>query len=261
MADHEKLERALERAANDPASRPDFYRTLMESEVFVIGRSGAITGQHALIPAGAKVEIVHWEKQDGTPVVPFFTSLEALRRSLKEESNFMALSVRGFFEMVKGRTLVLNPASPYGKEFFPNEVESLLSAGVNHVPTPRIVETATQVLLGQPSAYPTQMVTSLKALLAKHANVRAAHLCLMQEPSSQSPSLVVGFEGDGDISRAMADAGAVAADTAPRGTPVDFIEIVPGESGLSKYFLSAGTPFYRRTFGSALKGLFSGRKA
>lgn len=261
MADHEKLERALERAANDPASRPEFYRTLLESEVFVIGHSDAITGQRALIPAGAKVQIVHWEKQDGTQVVPFFTSLEALRRSLKEETNFMALSARGFFEMVKGKTLVLNPASPYGKEFFPNEVDSLLSTGVNHAPISRTVETATQVLIGQPSAYPTQMVSSLKALLVKHSNVRAAHLCLMQEPASQLPSLVVGFEGDGDISRAMADAGAVAADTAPRGTPVDFIQIVWGEPGLSEYFIRAGKPFYRRTFGSALKGLFGGRKA
>ncbi|MFN4362280.1 MAG: enhanced serine sensitivity protein SseB C-terminal domain-containing protein [Hylemonella sp.] len=261
MADHEKLERALELAASDPASRPEFYRTLMESEVFVIGSSGAVTGQRSLIPAGAKVEIVHWEKQDGTPVIPFFTSLEALRRSLKEETGFMALSARGFFEMVKGKTLVLNPASPYGKEFFPNEIESLLSTGVNHAPVSRTVETATQVLLGQPSAYPTQMVSSLKALLAKHANVRAAHLCLMQEPTSQVPSLVVGFEGEGDISRAMADAGAVAADTAPRGTPVDFIRVIPGEPGLSEYFLSTGTPFYRRTFGATLKRLFGGRKA
>src|SRR5688572_25903419 len=112
MADHEALERALERAANDPASRPEFYRALMASDVFVIGRSDAITGQRALIPAGAKMGIVHWEKPDGTPVVPFFTSLEALRRSLKEESDFMALPARGFFEMVKGKTLVLNPASP-----------------------------------------------------------------------------------------------------------------------------------------------------
>ena len=261
MTDHKNLERALERAARDPASRPEFYRALMESDVFVIGHSDAITGQRTLIPAGAKVEIVHWEKQDGTPVVPFFTSLDALRCSLKEETNFMDLSARGFFEMVKGKTLMLNPASPYGKEFFPNEVESLLSTGVNHAPVPRTVETATQVLLGQASAYPTQMVSSLKALLAKHANVRAAHLCLMQEPGSESPSLVVGFEGDGDISRAMADAGAVAADTAPRGTPVDFIQVARGEPGLSEYFSSTGTPFYRRTVGTSLKGLFGGRKA
>jgi len=30
------------------------------SEIFVIGHSGVITGQRSLIPAGAKIDIVHW---------------------------------------------------------------------------------------------------------------------------------------------------------------------------------------------------------
>lgn len=39
-----KLERALERAAKEPASRPEFYRVLLESEVFILGDSGACPG-------------------------------------------------------------------------------------------------------------------------------------------------------------------------------------------------------------------------
>lgn len=261
MSKQNELEYALERAASDPSSRPNFYRILLESEVFVLGHSDALGEGRAEIPAGAKLSIVHWEKKDGTPVIPFFTSLTALRQSLKDEAGFLGMPARSLFEMVKGKTLVLNPASSHGKEFFSQEIESLLALGLNHSPVQRVIEKPTQVLLGQPSNYPTQMVESIKTLLARHPNVDAAYLCLMQEPTVQTPSLVVGFSGAGDISRAMAEAGSVAADTALRGTPVDFVNVVRGEKGMSDYFIRSVKPFYRRTLVTAIKGLFSGRKA
>jgi len=254
------LELALQRAATDPASRPDFYRVLLDSEIYVIGNTDAPTEGRSLIPAGAKVSIVQWEKNDGTPVTPFFTSLEALQRSLKEEARFLALPARSFFELVKGQTLVLNPASSHGKEFFPNEVAALLSSGVNHLPVQRTVQEQTQVLLGQPAAYPTQMVSALKAFLPRHANVQAAYLCLMQEQgASSTPSLVVGFKGVGDISVAMKEAGVVAADTAQPGTPVDFVEIKEGATGIDAYMLNSVEPFYKRSWGAKVSSLFRGR--
>jgi len=260
MADQNELDRALQSAATDPASRPEFYRVLLASDVFIIGRTHAPGEGRTVIPAGAKIDIVHWEKKDGTPVVPFFSSVDALRQSLKESADYVSLPARNFFELVKGRTLVLNPASSHSKEFFPNEVESLLATGVNNAPVQRTVGKATQVLLGQPRDYPDYMVAALKKILGKHANVRAAYLCQMQEPASQEstprPALVIGLDADGDISRAITEAGAVAADTAPRGTPVDFVKIVQGEGGMSDYFLRNVKPFHRRTLGAAIRRLF-----
>lgn len=256
-----KLELALQRAAIDPSSRPDFYRVLLESEIYVIGSTNVPTEGRSLIPVGAKLSIVHWEKNDGTPVTPFFTSLEALQRSLKEESSFLALPARSFFELVTGQTLVLNPASSHGKEFFPNEVASLLSSGVNHTPVQRTVQEQTKVLLGQPANYPTQMVAALKAFLPRHANVQAAYLCLMQESAANpTPSLVVGFKGVGDISVAMREAGAVAADTAQPGTPVDFMEIKDEEVGIDAYMLNSVEPFYKQSW-SAKVSSFLRRKS
>jgi hypothetical protein len=256
-----KLERALARAATDPVSRPDFYRVLLESEIFVIGHSDAPGEGRAEIPAGAKLSIVTWEKNDGTPVTPFFSSLDALRRSLKEEVSFLAMPARNFFEIVKGKTLVLNPASSHGKEFFPHEVEALLSSGINHLAAQRTVQKETQVLLGQPANYPTTMVNALKAFLPRHANVHAAYLCLMQEPGPDStPSFVVGFKGSGDIKLAMKEAGVVAADTAQPGTPVDFVEIIEGEPGISTYLKSV-EPFYQRSWSTKLRSLLSGKAA
>lgn len=252
------LERALMLATNDPASRSDFYKALMVSDVYVIGFTDTDGEGTTTIPAGEKLSIVNWEKNDGTPVIPFFTSLEALQLALQEESKFVALPAKSFFEMTLGSFLVLNPASAYGKEFFPNEIEALLESGMNQMPTTRVVQKETKVLLGQPANFPSEMVSALTALLAKHSVVKAAYLCLMHDASaSEKPSLVVGFEGEGDLTQAMKEAGSVAADTAPNGELVDFAVLNRGDSGLSEYMFKSVKPFYERTWGVKLRSLFS----
>lgn len=257
--DPNPLELALARAATEPAERPEFYRLLLEAEVLILG-SMAGDEDRRTVAAGEKLSIVNWEKKDGTPVIPFFTSLEALRRAIREEQSFLALSARSLFEITQGATLVLNPASEHGKEFLPGEIEALLSGGMNHAAQTRVVQKATQVLLGQPAEYPSTMVSSLTTLLAKHRAVKTAWLCLMHDPSTQErPVLLVGIEGDEGIERAMQEAGAVAADTAPKGQAVDFTRVVRGEDGLSAHFTGSVKPFYERSWGSKLKSWLGGR--
>jgi hypothetical protein len=52
----------------------------------------------------------------------------------------------------------------------------------------------------------------------------------------------------------LREAGAIAADIAPDGEPVDLVLVVPGERGL--YFLGSVTPFYTRGLGAKIKGFF-----
>ena len=256
------LEMALARAAAEPATRPEFYRLLLESEVYVIGHTDVPGDGRTTIPSGAKLSIVNWEKKDGKPFIPFFSSLESLQRVLKAEARFVAMPARNFFEITRGATLILNPALSHGKEFFPSEIDALLATGVNHVATERVVKKATKVLLGQPANYPSEMVFSLTSLLAKHPNVKAAYLCLMHDAESTSaPVLVVGFDGGSDIKAAMREAGAVAADTAPRGQPVDFVEIKHGEAGVSDYLVKSVKPFYERSWGAKLRSMFPPSRA
>jgi hypothetical protein len=242
------LEIALARAATEPASRPEFYRLLLESEIYVIGHTDTLGEGRTTLPVGAKLSIVHWEKRDGTSFVPFFTNIEALQRALKEEARFVAMQARNFFEITRGATLVLNFASSHYKEFFPSEIDALLATGVNHVAATRVVEKPTRVLLGQPTKYPSEMVSSLAALLAKHPNVKAAYLCLMHDQESgEVPTLVVGIEGEGDIKAAMREAGSVVADTATPGEAVGLYEVKRGEAGISDYFVESVKPFYKRS--------------
>lgn len=241
------LEAALYQAATEPAARPGFYRCLMASDVFIIGRTDHPGDGSKTLEAGAKLAIAHMEKPDGTPFIPFFSSLEALSQVLREEAGYVSMPARDLLEMTRGATLILNPGLDYGKEFFANETEALLATGMNHATTERIVQQATKVLLGQPANPPSDMLASLSKLLAKHPDIQAAYLCLMSDAgASAAPVLVVGLEGEGDITAAMKEAGAVAADTAPRGEPVDFVLVRRGEGGIAGYFLESVEPFYRR---------------
>ncbi len=241
------LELALMLATSEPAHRPEFFRLLLESTIFILGSSGQMDEGSVTLKANTQIQIQNWVKPDGSSVIPFFSSLRALQLAIQSDEPYIALPARTFFDITRGAELILNPRSQYGKEFTPAEVEALLAEGVSRLATPMVVEKDMQVLLGQPSNYPNAMVTSLTTLLAKHSNVKAAYLALMHNPSvDEKPHLIVGIEAEGDFENVIREAGTVAADTAPNGEPVDLIRVVRGESGVGQYFLEEVKPFYER---------------
>jgi hypothetical protein len=243
--DASPLERALRLAATDPAARPDFYRELLEAEIFVIGESGARPEGAWTAQEGESISLQHWSKPDGTTVLPFFSSLAALQRALEHEVTYYQLPARAFLEMTQGTTLVLDPRSEYGKEFAPGEIVALLAGGLTHPAERLVIEEATQVLLAQPAQRPDALIDGVRSFLAKRPAARRAWLALMHIPTQDpEPHLVIGIEADGDIETLLAEIGNVAADLA--GGPVDLIQVRAGEEGLSRYFLEGVEPFYSR---------------
>lgn len=259
IEEENELEQKLRLAANEPAYRPEFSALLLESTIYVLGDTGspALDEETVNLEAGSNISIQNWEREDGTPVIPFFTSLEMLQKSIEEDNSYLALPARALFEMTLGATLFLNPRSDYGKEFIPEEVQHLLSVGLSQEPSQRIVEKETKVLLGQPSNYPSKMIDSLTQILSKHKNVNKAYLALMHDTSvDEKPHLVIGIEVDGDYELVMREAGNVAGDTAPDGEPVDLYRVEPNDTGLSDYFIHETKPFYERKWGSKLRSFF-----
>src|SRR5687768_16188018 len=92
------LEQALRRAMTDRSARLEFYRTLLESNVLVLGSPGdEEAGDAAAEPAG-EIRILHSVKPDGSPLIPFFSSVEALRQAIEEDRSYMEIPVRALFE-------------------------------------------------------------------------------------------------------------------------------------------------------------------
>ena len=165
-----ELERLLRLSVTAPAWRPAFYQTLLESTVFVLGDAGQDDAEKqgsVAITAGSELNVLHWEKQDGSSIIPFFSSVEVLEKASAGESPdeqaFVALPARVLFEMTQGEELFLNPKSEYGKEFYPSEVTLLLSNGGLNAPSELVLDKESQLLIGQPEEYPSAMIDALMA--------------------------------------------------------------------------------------------------
>ncbi|CAJ0945277.1 unnamed protein product [Ranitomeya imitator] len=178
-----ELETLLEQAATEPAYRPAFFQLLLESTVWVPGESADGEG----IDSQSEVVLQHWEKDDGTSVIPFFSSLDALQLAISHEQKFVVMPVRTLFEMTVGETLFLNAKLPTGKEFTPNEINHLVKDSGDPLTQQRVLEGGTTLLLSEVTEPPAQMVESLCALFKNLKTVKRAFLCSIKENAMRTP--------------------------------------------------------------------------
>ncbi|MDU4274004.1 MAG: enhanced serine sensitivity protein SseB [Enterobacter asburiae] len=235
-----ELETLLEQAATEPAHRPAFFRTLLESTVWVPGT--AAEGEQVV--EDSALDLLHWEKDDGTSVIPFFTSLEALQEAVEDEQAFVVMPVRTLFEMTLGQTLFLNAKLPTGKEFTPREISHLIGEEGNPLSTQEVLEGGETLLLSEVAEPPAQM---------------RAFLCSIKERADEQPVLLIGIEADGDIDDIIQAAGSVATDTLPGDEPIDICQVKNGEKGISHFITEHITPFYERRWGGFLRDLKTNR--
>lgn len=258
-----ELERLLRLSVTEAAYRPAFYQILLESTVFVLGDAGQQEQAGASITAGSELNLLHWEKQDGSSIIPFFTSVDVLERASEGESPdeqaFVALPTRVLFEMTQGEELFLNPKSEYGKEFYPSEITMLLNTGGLSVPTELVLDPESKLLIGQPEEYPSVMIDALTTFFSQKKPVRRAFLALIHDRAvDERPNLLVGVEADGndaEIDALIREAGNVASETSPDDQPVDFCVVSEKERGISHYLISHTQPFYQRKWGSWLRNI------
>ena len=250
-----ELETLLEQAATEPAYRPAFFRTLLDSTVWVPGN--AAEGE-AVVEESA-LDIQHWEKDDGTSVIPFFTSLAALQQAVDDEQAFVVMPARTLFEMTPGETLFLNAKLPTGKEFTPREISHLVGEEGSPLSQQEVLEGGTALLLSEVAEPPAQMVDSLTTLFKSIKTVKRAFICSIKEQADAQANLLIGIEAEGDIEEIIHAAGSVATDTLPGDEPVDICQVTEGEKGISHFMLAHITPFYERRWGSFLRDFKTNR--
>lgn len=250
-----ELETLLEQAATEPAHRPAFFRTLLESTVWVPGTSA----NGDAVDADSALDLQHWEKDDGTSVIPFFSSLEALQQAVEDEQAFVVMPVRTLFEMTLGETLFLNAKLPTGKEFTPREISHLVGEEGNPLSSQEVIEGGQTLLLSEVAEPPAQMIDSLTTLFKTLKTVKRAWLCSLKESPEAQPNLLIGIEAIGDIDAIIQAAGSVATDTLPGDEPLDICLVTEGEKGVSHFIMAHVTPFYERRWGSFLRDFKTNR--
>lgn len=250
------LEEVLQLAVHEPAYRPQFYAVLMTSQVYIIGQANEATDDgdgEELLEAGSNIQIQHLESPDGSTVVPFFSSLDVLEKSVAEDVPYLQIAARALFEITEGETLHLNPMSNCGKEFSAQEVARLLAGGSGMGGLTEMIEVDTQVTLGQPANYPYKMVDSLTLLFSKYREIKKAYLALMHDDFSEGePRLIVGVEAEGNVDGIMRLAAEVAAAVVPDGKEVGLYVLGGDDGGISGYLRSETRPFYERKWGTRL---------
>jgi hypothetical protein len=240
-----ELERSLMRASADPAHRPQFYRDFVASQIFVIddGGPGAREGETTL-QEGRTLRLRTIELE-GKLYLPVFSSLPRLQAVLQEQARYIALNALEFLKITRGADLVLNPGSDYGKAFTAAEVESILDGSIGRPDETYVAEKDTQVLLGQPANYPTELVAALERLFAARTDVTRAWLAHFHNPArDEKPHTLLALEVTGDWDEVAAAVGIVVHSTPIPDPPVDLLRIT-GREGMEDYFKSV-EPFYQR---------------
>ncbi len=251
------LAQSLMRAvrANNEEARKEFYRVLVNSQIFVVGEPSNMDLQ-----PGPQTHSFNEDTQfnfascdhpyqKGQKILPFFSSVEHLRRVKPQDNKYISFNALTFFNLTRGVNipLILNIGSQPHKIFNPDEIDFLLRSAVREPFEARHFKPGTKVFLGAPTIYPQELVGAMLDFLPRFPEVRAAYVTTIREGSEDSePVLVFGFEAEGDLTPMFRAAGIAIKDFAQKGQVIDFARIEEGESGLSQYFLEKVKPFYLR---------------
>lgn len=243
------LERSLVKASTDPSHRPQFIRDLLDSVIYLINAGHeSLDIQGGVLQEGTNINIASWHHH-GDEWLPIFSSLKRLQQSIQNDETYLQLNAKDFFEFTLGANVILNPSHDYGKEFLPAEIESMLDGSIFRTPQSYRVEDETKVILGQPSQFPTALVTALSRLFSKHRTIKAAYLAHFFNPArDEVPHTLIGIDTDGNWDAIVGEAGMVSQDVLAKDEIVDFMRLVPGDTGPSHYMLHETKPFYQKSF-------------
>lgn len=240
-----ELERNLMKASSDISARNEFYTKLLWNELIVLtnGHKESKEGRKTL-EKDTDVQLVTFENGQ----IPVFTSTNRIfdKGIVKEKVPFMSMKGQNLFGFTKGATFILNPYSDYGKELIPQEIESLLNGSIFEKTNEMEVKEDTEVLIGQPSKYPTELVNELSNLFKKETIVKSAYLATIKmDKSEKPPHLIIAIDVEGNMSTISGKAGALAEQLIGTEEIIDFIKIEK-DNGVSEYFINQTKPFYNR---------------
>jgi len=186
-----ELERALVKAVQDRAAAPDFYRLLLDSNLLVLGSAEGLddaTEEFALAPGG-KLNLVIGTKNGGQ-FLPVFSSLARMQDYVQQDSKYLSVNGRALLEVTRGAPVTLNPASEYGKELSPVEVQKLLDG-------PGAGRSEARVIVGE-ADFPVMLVEALTATFAARPDIQAAWMIQVTfADRAEEPHPLVGIETNG----------------------------------------------------------------
>jgi SseB protein N-terminal domain len=124
------LEALMQAAGNDPGVAPAFYRTLLDTEIYVLipetpiqrGRSRSLKFQEKINIASVEFQGMTW--------LPAFTSKKRISDYVKKPETCLGAAARNLFEMLPDENFWLNPLSECQKPLPATEIALLMSGEI-----------------------------------------------------------------------------------------------------------------------------------
>jgi hypothetical protein len=125
-----KLETLMQAAVKDPGVAPEFYKTLLESEIYILTPETPMTpGKRRAMKYDEKINVATVEYQ-GLKWHPAFTSKKRISAYLKEQEVCLGAVSRKIFEMLPQSNFWFNPLSECQKPMPASEVALLLNGKI-----------------------------------------------------------------------------------------------------------------------------------
>jgi hypothetical protein len=239
-----RLEETMVRAVDDTTARVDFYRLLLECELFVVGDiKGGAAGQTEVPLAeteGLQIETITYQNKTYHPL---FSSQERLRAFVRQPVRYFSMQGRALFECTRGASFLLNPGSELSKIMTPEEIDYTLDHAMQEKPV--------NIVMSSPEVYPKKLVQALCVLFTSRSQVTSARLSYVsREGDGGAPHPLVAIEAEGDAQTLAQEIFAAAAIAMP-GVVVDVVGVDPKtKSDPFRVQLLGVAPFYRRTLPS-----------
>jgi hypothetical protein len=124
------LETLMQAAVKDPSVAPEFYKTLLETEIYILTPGTSMTpGKRRSMKYDERINVATVEYQ-GMKWHPAFTSKKRISDYLKEEEVCLGAVSRKLFEMLPNSNFWLNPLSECQKPLPATEVALLLNGKI-----------------------------------------------------------------------------------------------------------------------------------
>ncbi len=193
------IESIFEKAANDIAYRPLFYRKLLNSDLFLLTHDTTGLSERIFISdKNTKIQVRFFS--NGT--VPVFTSKNRIfdNNIIKGQAHYVALNAKIIFEMINNdKSYIINPYSSISKELLADEVKSLLRGDFFKSGEEQFFQPNEEYLLGIPADYPINLIETLKRYFSKNLDVKGSYLAVIENKSKGDfPHLLLGVDCKND---------------------------------------------------------------
>jgi hypothetical protein len=244
----------LELATREPGFGPEFYRCLLESEIY------ALVPAEGNGPNEGRTRFVMWADATGMNVIPFFSSRAAVRRALTAGQAAFRSTGREFLELTRGANVALDPNEAATCRLSPEEVSALLTTGAVSWPQPAETGEPWVRVMRAVEHPPEATLQSLRVLLARHRGVHRAFLVYCWRPDEpESRCYLVGVRMDPDEGYRLVRESAQVIHDVPPDLAMDLMVFDQDEDPVLKGIQSRTGPFYERSWGERLIVPPSGR--